>query len=99
VQDALQKKDDTLLKAVTGLEGGCVANGSTCGIATGGALGIALKHQASLQKQDAQAEARILEAAGHYLDWFRKTHGTTQCRSFVSSEDPIPVALKVYCPF
>jgi C_GCAxxG_C_C family probable redox protein len=79
VQDALRDPDDTLLKSVTGLEGGCVANGSTCGIASGGALGIALKFEPYLQQGDPQMEAVAINAAGQYLDWFRATHGTTQC--------------------
>jgi hypothetical protein len=79
VQDALQDQDNDLLKALTGLEGGCVANGSTCGIASGGALGIALKHEQYLQQDDPQMEAFVLNAAGQYMDWFRETHGTTQC--------------------
>jgi C_GCAxxG_C_C family probable redox protein len=79
VQDALQDQDDALLKAVTGLEGGCVANGSTCGIASSGALGIALKYEQYLQQDDPQMEAVAINAAGQYLDWFRETHGTTQC--------------------
>lgn len=80
MQDALQEKNDILLKAVTGLQGGCVANGSTCGIATGGALGIALKFEPYLQERNAQTEALLLESVGYYMDWFRENHGTTECR-------------------
>lgn len=68
-----------LLKAVTGLEGGCVANGSTCGIATGGALGIALQHEAWLQSNHPQMEEAVIQAVGDYMNWFRQKHGTTQC--------------------
>jgi len=80
VQDAIREKDDVLLKAATGLEGGCVANGSTCGIATGGALSIALMADKHLSEGLAFPEKAVLESAGEYLDWFRKEHGTTQCR-------------------
>lgn len=57
-----------------------MANGSTCGIATGGALGIALTTEQYLQQNDPRAEAFVIQAAGTYMDWFRETHGTTQCR-------------------
>ncbi|RJP83048.1 MAG: C_GCAxxG_C_C family protein [Desulfobacteraceae bacterium] len=80
MQDACRDRDDVLLKAVTGLEGGCVANGSTCGIATGGALGIALTYEQYLHQDDPQADAFVIHTAGNYMDWFRKTYGTTQCR-------------------
>lgn len=80
MQDAIREKDDILLKAATGLEGGCVANGSTCGIATGGALSIALMADQRLQKGEAFPESAVLESVGAYLDWFRREHGTTQCR-------------------
>ena len=80
MQDAIQEKDDILLKAATGLEGGCVANGSTCGIATGGALSIALMVDQGLQKGEAFPERAVLESVGGYLDWFKREHGTTQCR-------------------
>lgn len=66
--------------AVTGLEGGCVANGSTCGIASGGALGIALMNEHHLKNKGNGAEAAVLKSAGSYMDWFHDTYGTTLCR-------------------
>ena len=38
------KPEDQLLKSFTGLEGGIVASGSTCGVVSGGAIGLALSH-------------------------------------------------------
>jgi len=80
VQDAAREKDDIVLMAVTGLEGGCVANGSTCGIASGGALGIALMNDHHLKNNGNGAEAAVLKSAGSYMDWFHDTYGTTLCR-------------------
>jgi C_GCAxxG_C_C family probable redox protein len=80
VQDALHDKDDGLLMSVTGLEGGCVANGSTCGIASGGALGIALMNDDLLKNSRNGAETAVLNTAGEYMEWFDKTFSTTQCR-------------------
>ncbi|MFZ5572135.1 MAG: C-GCAxxG-C-C family protein [Thermodesulfobacteriota bacterium] len=78
MQDALPDKDDTLLKAVTGLEGGCVASGSTCGIVTGGALGIAQAYACAPTGAEYNQMA-ALHAAGEYANWFRNRYGTTQC--------------------
>ena len=43
-QDMIGRRENRMLKAFTGLKGGIVASGSTCGIVTGGALGIALMY-------------------------------------------------------
>ena len=66
--------------SVTGLEGGCVANGSTCGIASGGALGIALLNEHLLMHGQRSGDEAVLTAAGRYMEWFDKTYSTTQCR-------------------
>jgi len=34
------KPENKLLKSITGLEGGVVATGSTCGVVSGGAIGF-----------------------------------------------------------
>ena len=80
MQDAFHEKDDIVLMAATGLEGGCVANGSTCGIASGGALGIALMNDHHLKNNGNGAEAAVLKSVGNYMDWFHHTYSTTQCR-------------------
>jgi C_GCAxxG_C_C family probable redox protein len=66
--------------SVTGLEGGCVANGSTCGIASGGALGIALLNEHLLMQGETNGDEAVLITAGKYMEWFDKTYSTTQCR-------------------
>jgi len=57
-----------------------VANGSTCGIASGGALGIALMNDHLLKRNGNGADTAVLKAAGDYMEWFDKTYSTTQCR-------------------
>ncbi len=74
------RQENVLLKAVTGLEGGLVASGSTCGVVTGGALGIALAHDNELQKQGMIAEAKVLSLAGEYFRWFEESFGSSFCR-------------------
>ena len=69
-----------MLRAATGLEGGAVACGSTCGVVTGGALGLALMHEIALEKGGIPAEASLLAAVGNYIDWFHNKFGTTRCR-------------------
>jgi C_GCAxxG_C_C family probable redox protein len=73
-------KDGNVLKAITGLEGGAVANGSTCGVISGGSLGIALMYADELEKNRISAESKVLEKVGEYVDWFQETFGTTLCR-------------------
>ncbi|MBW1701776.1 MAG: C_GCAxxG_C_C family protein [Deltaproteobacteria bacterium] len=56
----IDRREDRVLKAFTGLEGGIVASGSTCGVVTGGALGLALMHDNVLQERGIAAEAGVL---------------------------------------
>lgn len=69
-----------MLKAYTGLEGGLVASGSTCGVVTGGAAGIALMHLDALSQAGAVAEFRILPLVQDYMHWFEKHYGSCLCR-------------------
>lgn len=74
------RREDTMLRAVTGLEGGVVASGSTCGVVTGGSVALALMNDAALRERGLPAEVALLTVVGDYLNWFRKNFGTTQCR-------------------
>ena len=74
------KREDRVLKAFTGLEGGLVASGSTCGVVTGGALGIALTHDNALQQRGMAAEAGVLSLVGEYFKWFEENFGSSFCR-------------------
>jgi C_GCAxxG_C_C family probable redox protein len=74
------RREDTMLRAVTGLEGGVVASGSTCGLVTGGAVALALMNDTALREQGLPAEVALLTVVGDYLNWFRQHYGTTQCR-------------------
>lgn len=76
----ISKKEDTMLKAVTGLEGGVVASGSTCGVVTGGALGLALLHEKDLVERDVHSEMAVIGKAREYVKWFDSEFGTTSCR-------------------
>ncbi|MBS3757126.1 MAG: C_GCAxxG_C_C family protein [Desulfobacterales bacterium] len=79
-QDMIGSREDQLLKALTGLEGGVVASGSTCGVVTGGALSLALMHRDDISRKGALAERAVLERVTDYTDWFRDTYGTLLCR-------------------
>lgn len=74
------RQENVLLKAVTGLEGGLVASGSTCGVVTGGALGLALAHDNELQKKGMIAEAEVLSLVGKYFRWFEESFGSSFCK-------------------
>jgi len=74
------RREDRVLKAFTGLEGGLVASGSTCGVVTGGALGLALAHDNELQERGVAAEAGVLSLVGEYFRWFEENFGSSLCR-------------------
>jgi len=80
VQDMIPNREDTVLKAATGLEGGLVARGSTCGVVTGGSLGIALMHLEQVRQEGLPGQKEVMRRVGAYVDWFRARFGTTLCR-------------------
>jgi len=79
-QNMISRREDSVLKACTGLEGGVVASGSTCGVVTGGALGLALMHDNVLQERGIAAEAGVLSLVGEYFRWFEDSFGSSFCR-------------------
>jgi hypothetical protein len=74
------RREDRVLKAFTGLGGGLVASGSTCGVVTGDALGLALANDDVLQKRGMAAEAGVLSLVGEYSRWFEENFGSSFCR-------------------
>jgi hypothetical protein len=75
----MERREDRVLKAFTGLEGGIVESGSTCGVVTGGALGLALMHDNALQERGTVAEAGVLSLVGEYYRWFEESFGSSYC--------------------
>ena len=80
------RREDFLLKAATGLEGGCVAGGSTCGVVTCGSLGLALKNEEAISKRGSAAKKDVLFQAGEYVKWFKGKYGTSLCRERTRSD-------------
>ena len=74
------RREDRLLQASAGLEGGIVASGSTCGVVSGGALGLALMHDHLLKERGIAAEAGVLSLIGEYVRWFEESYGSSFCR-------------------
>ena len=69
-----------MLKSFTGLEGGIVATGSTCGVVSGGAIGLALSHYEEIMEKGMPARAGLLALIGEYVKWFEENFGTSFCR-------------------
>ena len=74
------KPENKLLKSVTGLEGGVVATGSTCGVVSGGAIGLALSHYDEIMEKGIPAQAGLLALVGEYAKWFGENYGSSLCR-------------------
>jgi len=75
----LKTSDRVLTKAATNFEGGCVGCGSTCGVVSGGVLGLGALF-ASLANGDAnRLEKEIYEASIAYREWFECRYGTGVC--------------------
>jgi C_GCAxxG_C_C family probable redox protein len=74
------KSEDNILKSFTGLEGGVVATGSTCGVVSGGAMGLALSHYDEIIEKGIPAQAGLLALIGEYVKWFEEKYGSSFCR-------------------
>ena len=76
----IDKPNSQVLKAYTGLEGGVVASGSTCGVVSGGAMGLAISHYDELMINGLPAQVGILSLIGDYVKWFEDNFGSAICR-------------------
>jgi C_GCAxxG_C_C family probable redox protein len=74
------KPENKLLKSITGLEGGVVATGSTCGVVSGGAIGLALSHYDEIMEKGIPAQAGLLALVGEYAKWFGENYGSSLCK-------------------
>ncbi|MBW1988164.1 MAG: C_GCAxxG_C_C family protein [Deltaproteobacteria bacterium] len=81
------QKNDRVLKAATGLEGGVAASGSTCGVVSGGCLGLALFHRRALRRGGPAANRAVAERVHAYARFFEDAYGTTRCRQRIGGCD------------
>jgi hypothetical protein len=80
---AMDRSDPVLMKAATNFEGGCVGCGSTCGVVSGGILGIGALLSSLSQEDPRQLEKDIYEASIAYRKGFEETFGTSVCNERV----------------
>jgi len=60
----VDKPNSQILKAYTGLDGGVVGSGSTCGVVSGGEMGLAISHYDELMTNGLPAQIGILSLKG-----------------------------------
>jgi len=70
----------TALTASCPLEGGGASEGSTCGVVSGGCLGIVLAHLADVLSEEAGKGEALYERLREYTGWFEREFGSTLCR-------------------
>ncbi len=74
-------EDDKLVMSLTGLAGGVLNNGSTCGVIIGGAVGIAMLKDRELAGQwTLEDEIQLLREVREQVDWFESRFHTSLCR-------------------
>jgi len=79
LEDAFGTRVPGLVKAATNLEGGVVGCGSSCGVVTGGVLGIGALRWFGRENGAAFSEQAVFELCREYVQWFRNRFGTTLC--------------------
>ncbi|MEW6555300.1 MAG: C-GCAxxG-C-C family protein [Actinomycetota bacterium] len=70
----------TALTASCPLEGGGASEGSTCGVVSGGCLGITLAHLADVLSGEAGKGEALYERLREYTGWFEREFRSTLCR-------------------
>ena len=76
----IDKPNSQVLKAYTGLDGGVVGSGSTCGVVSGGAMGLAISHYDELMINGLPAQVGILSLIGDYVKWFENNFNSAICK-------------------
>jgi len=72
--------DRSTVKASCPLEGGGASQGSTCGVVSGGCLGITLAHLADILSGEAGKGEALYERLREYTGWFEDEFSSTLCR-------------------
>jgi C_GCAxxG_C_C family probable redox protein len=81
LQDMQEIQNDELIMALTGLAGGILNNGSTCGVVIGGAISSAMIRDKELAGQWTLAdEIQLLDEIRGDVAWFEERFGTCLCR-------------------
>ncbi len=74
-------KNDDLIMALTGLAGGILNNGSTCGVVIGGAISSAMIRNKELAgKWTLEDEIQLLNEVKENVSWFENKFSTSLCR-------------------
>ncbi len=74
-------RDDELIMALTGLAGGILNNGSTCGVVIGGAISTAMIRDKELDgKWNLEEEVLLLDEVRENVLWFENEFKTSLCR-------------------
>jgi len=82
----VERSDPVLMRAATNFEGGCVGCGSTCGVVSGGVLGIGALLSSLPQQDPQQLEQDIYEASIAYRKWFEDRFGSSLCKERIETE-------------
>ncbi len=81
LQDMQGIQNDDLIMSMTGLAGGILNNGSTCGVVIGSAISSTIIRDRELEGQwTPEDEIQLLEEIRNDVDWFEERFGTCLCR-------------------
>lgn len=81
LQAVQEIQNDDLVMALTGLAGGILNNGSTCGVVIGGAISSAMIRDRELAGQwTLDDKIQLLNEIGTDVTWFENCFGTPLCR-------------------
>ncbi|NLY72173.1 MAG: C_GCAxxG_C_C family protein [Tissierellia bacterium] len=73
-----------LTRALSGLCGGIGGSGSTCGVLSGGVCLLGL--YGGKGSAEEEKDPRLNEAIKKYIDWFKESQGSLECREILGQE-------------
>lgn len=95
-QQMLGVVGDPLLAATSGLAAGVAGMGSSCGLVSGGALGIALAYDQHMLQAGTDSERAIVELVRDYVEWCEVSYGSTRCDGLSHVDFGVPSGLIAY---
>jgi len=79
--DSHKIRDESIIMALTGLAGGLVNNGSTCGVVIGSGISLAMIRDKELVGSWTDWDViQLLKEIKEHVNWFEGKYGTSLCR-------------------
>lgn len=95
MQEFINLEEELILKLATGLGGGILRTGSTCGALMSGVLALGTKYGRK-SIEDKESVNRTIELGSELHRWFEREFGSTRCFDITKSDLRNPEVLESF---